>query len=118
VESLFSDPGRLADMASAARSLARPEAAAEIAREVLAACAEEPVAPSPWWGRRLHFVGIGGAGMSGLALVAARLGATVSGCDRAETPYMRELREAGIKPVVGHDAGHAAPDVEDRKSVV
>ena len=30
---------------------------------------------SPWTGRRLHFVGIGGAGMSGLAVVARRLGA-------------------------------------------
>ena len=38
----------------------------------------------PWSARRLHFVGIGGAGMSGLALVAAQLGAGVTGSDRAE----------------------------------
>ena len=37
----------------------------------------------PWAGRRLHFVGIGGAGMSGLALVAHALGAEVTGSDRA-----------------------------------
>ena len=36
----------------------------------------------PWSGRALHFVGIGGAGMSGLALVARSLGATVTGSDR------------------------------------
>ena len=40
-----------------------------------------------WAGRRLHFVGIGGAGMSGLALVAHALGAEVSGSDRAESAY-------------------------------
>ena len=61
----------------------------------------------PWEGRRLHFVGIGGAGMSGLALIAHGLGAQVSGCDRAETPYFAELRAAGIEPSIGHDAAHA-----------
>jgi UDP-N-acetylmuramate--alanine ligase len=55
-------------------------------------------------GRRLHFVGIGGAGMSGLALVCARLGATVSGSDRGDSSYMERLRRAGLDPVVGHDA--------------
>jgi UDP-N-acetylmuramate--alanine ligase len=50
--------------------------------------------------------------MSGLALVAARLGAEVSGCDRAESPYMRELREAGIEPSIGHDPAHAEPGLE------
>ena len=37
-----------------------------------------PTASTPWIGRRLHFVGMGGAGMSGLALVAHALGATVT----------------------------------------
>jgi UDP-N-acetylmuramate--alanine ligase len=60
----------------------------------------------------MHLVGIGGAGMSGLALIAAGLGAEVSGCDRAESPYMRELREAGIEPLIGHDPAHAEPGVE------
>jgi UDP-N-acetylmuramate--alanine ligase len=56
-----------------------------------------------WTGRRLHFVGIGGAGMSGLALVARALGADVSGSDRAESAYCERLREQGIEPVIGHD---------------
>jgi UDP-N-acetylmuramate--alanine ligase len=64
-------------------------------------------AERPWHGRTLHFVGIGGAGMSGLALIADALGAQVSGCDRAETPYFAELRAAGIEPSIGHDASHA-----------
>ena len=57
----------------------------------------------PFSGRRLHFVGIGGAGMSGLALVARALGAEVTGSDRAESSYSARLREAGIEPRVGHD---------------
>ncbi len=61
---------------------------------------------SGWAGRRLHFVGIGGAGMSGLALVCDELGAVVSGSDRADSSYMERLRVAGLDPVVGHDAGN------------
>jgi UDP-N-acetylmuramate--alanine ligase len=58
-----------------------------------------------WAGRRLHFIGIGGAGMSGLALVARALGAAVTGSDRAWSPYCDRLRAVGIEPVVGHAAG-------------
>jgi UDP-N-acetylmuramate--alanine ligase len=65
-----------------------------------------------WAGRRLHFVGIGGAGMSGLALVCARLGATVSGSDRADSSYMERLRAAGLAPVVGHDAANLPEGAE------
>lgn len=57
-----------------------------------------------WAGRELHFIAIGGAGMSGLALVAHRLGATVTGSDRAESTYLERLRAAGLEPRVGHDA--------------
>src|SRR4051794_41227980 len=69
---------------------------------------------TPRAGRRLHFVGIGGAGMSGLALVATALGATVSGSDRAESPYLERVRAAGIVPSIGHDAANvpAGDDVE------
>ncbi len=56
-----------------------------------------------WTGRELHFIAIGGAGMSGLALVCHRLGATVTGSDRAESSYLRRLRAAGLEPRVGHD---------------
>jgi UDP-N-acetylmuramate--alanine ligase len=58
----------------------------------------------PWEGRRLHLVGIGGAGMSGLALIAAQLGAEVSGSDRSVSPYAQALTAAGIRPSVGHSA--------------
>jgi UDP-N-acetylmuramate--alanine ligase len=65
-----------------------------------------------WSSRRLHFIGIGGAGMSGLALVCHQLGATVSGSDRADSSYMERLRAAGLEPVVGHDAAQVPDGAE------
>ncbi|HLI61629.1 MAG TPA: UDP-N-acetylmuramate--L-alanine ligase [Solirubrobacteraceae bacterium] len=67
---------------------------------------------TPWSGRALHFVGIGGAGMSGLALIAHRLGARVTGSDRVATPYMAELRALGIEPAIGHRAENVPPGAE------
>jgi UDP-N-acetylmuramate--alanine ligase len=63
-------------------------------------------------GRKLHFIAIGGAGMSGLALVCHRLGAEVSGSDRAESSYMERLRAAGLEPRLGHDRGQVPADAE------
>jgi len=63
-------------------------------------------------GRRFHFIAIGGAGMSGLALVARTLGAEVTGSDRAESSYLERLRAAGIEPQLGHDPAHVPPDAE------
>jgi len=65
-----------------------------------------------WAARRLHFVGIGGAGMSGLALVCRQLGATVTGSDRAESSYMERLRAAGLEPAIGHDAANLPDGAE------
>ncbi len=65
-----------------------------------------------WSGRSLHFVGIGGAGMSGLALIAHRLGAEVTGSDRSTSPYMEPLRALGIEPVIGHAAANVPPDAD------
>jgi UDP-N-acetylmuramate--alanine ligase len=50
--------------------------------------------------------------MSGLALVARRLGATVTGSDQAESSYCERLREAGIEPVIGHDAANVPEGAE------
>jgi UDP-N-acetylmuramate--alanine ligase len=57
-----------------------------------------------WNGRELHFIAIGGAGMSGLALICHRLGARVSGSDKAESTYLDRVRAAGIDARLGHDA--------------
>jgi UDP-N-acetylmuramate--alanine ligase len=67
---------------------------------------------SDWSSRGLHFIGIGGAGMSGLALVCAELGATVTGSDRSESSYMERLRAAGLDPAVGHDAANLPEGAE------
>jgi UDP-N-acetylmuramate--alanine ligase len=69
---------------------------------------------SAWSERRLHFVGLGGAGMSGLAIVARALGASVTGSDRADSPYLTRVREAGVEPVIGHAAANVpvGDDVE------
>src|SRR6476660_1150289 len=65
-----------------------------------------------WPDRKLHFIAIGGAGMSGLSLVCHRLGATVTGSDRAESSYMQRLRRAGLAPAVGHDAAQLPEGAE------
>jgi len=64
--------------------------------------------------RRIHFVGIGGAGMSGIAEVLANLGFTVSGSDLRESAVTEHLRTGGIRVAIGHDAGL----VEDADVVV
>src|ERR1700726_3999685 len=52
----------------------------------------------------IHFVGIGGIGMSGLAEVLANLGYHVQGSDVADSANVRRLRDKGIDVTVGHDA--------------
>jgi UDP-N-acetylmuramate--alanine ligase len=54
---------------------------------------------TPWSGRKLHFVGIGGVGMSGLAKVARILGAEVSGSDQATTGHAASNVPAGATVV-------------------
>ncbi|HWQ37086.1 MAG TPA: UDP-N-acetylmuramate--L-alanine ligase [Burkholderiales bacterium] len=58
--------------------------------------------------RRIHFVGIGGAGMSGIAEVLATLGYEVSGSDLAESAATRRLAALGVKVWIGHDAAQVA----------
>jgi UDP-N-acetylmuramate--alanine ligase len=66
----------------------------------------------PLEGRKLWFVGIGGAGMSALALVARAWGAEVGGSDRARSSYVERLEAAGIPVAVGHDAGNVPEAAE------
>jgi len=54
--------------------------------------------------RRIHMVGIGGAGMSGLARLAAQAGYTVSGTDRDDSAVLGALRDLGIAARAGHGA--------------
>jgi UDP-N-acetylmuramate--alanine ligase len=52
--------------------------------------------------RRVHFIGIGGVGMSGIAEVLHNLGYAVSGSDRANSPTTQRLQQLGIEVHVGH----------------
>ena len=51
-----------------------------------------------------HFIGVGGAGMSGLARVLHDRGATVTGSDLKASRYAKALEEAGVRIYIGHDA--------------
>ena len=57
--------------------------------------------------RPVHFVGIGGAGMSALALIACRRGVAVSGCD-ADPSGAADLAAMGVPIYQGHDPAHVA----------
>ncbi|MFG3260064.1 UDP-N-acetylmuramate--L-alanine ligase [Streptomyces sp. NPDC048172] len=59
---------------------------------------------------RPHFIGIGGAGMSGIAKILAQRGARVAGSDAKESATAAALRELGATVHIGHDAAHLAPD--------
>ena len=52
----------------------------------------------------IHFVGIGGIGMSGIAEVLVNLGYTVQGSDASDGGNVTRLREKGVKVTVGHKA--------------
>jgi UDP-N-acetylmuramate--alanine ligase len=54
----------------------------------------------------VHFVGIGGIGMSGIAEVMVNLGYAVQGSDQAEGGNVKRLREKGVNIVIGHAAGN------------
>src|SRR5881396_942049 len=56
--------------------------------------------------RRVHFIGIGGIGMSGIAELLANLGYAVSGSDEKRSPITDRLATLGISIAVGHDAAH------------
>jgi UDP-N-acetylmuramate--alanine ligase len=56
----------------------------------------------------VHFIGIGGIGMSGIAEVMLNLGYTVQGSDQAESANVKRLRDKGIKVAIGHAADNLA----------
>ena len=67
----------------------------------------------------VHFVGIGGSGVSGLALMAKSLGYSVSGCDEKLSPYFKMVKEQGVKCFSGHSPDHLeGVDIVVRSSAV
>ena len=59
-----------------------------------------------WAGKRIHFIGIGGAGMSGLARISLSLGLKVSGSDSKDSSVVLALRALGADVFVGHQSSH------------
>jgi len=69
--------------------------------------------------QRVHFIGIGGAGMSGIAEVLANLGYQVSGSDRQPSVVTRRLQDLGVAVSIGHEASLVAGcDVVVRSTAV
>ena len=58
--------------------------------------------------QHIHFVGVGGSGMSGIAEILHNLGYTISGSDLADSATLRRLASLGIQTHLGHDAAHVA----------
>lgn len=58
--------------------------------------------------RHIHFVGVGGSGMSGIAEVLCNLGYTISGSDLADSATLKRLATLGIRTYVGHAPDHVA----------
>ena len=56
--------------------------------------------------KKIHLMGIGGAGMSGLAILLDQIGANVSGCDIFHTSYLEALKKKKIAVEMGHEAAH------------
>src|SRR5712691_6446831 len=62
--------------------------------------------------RRVHIVGVAGAGMSAIALVLARMGHAVSGSDIKSAAVLERLAAAGVDVYVGNRAEHVPPDAD------
>ncbi len=62
--------------------------------------------------KKIHFVGIGGAGMSPLARILIDLGYEVSGSDRADSPTVRTLKGRGANVFIGHDESNINKDLD------
>ncbi len=58
--------------------------------------------------KHIHFVGVGGSGMSGIAEVLCNLGYTISGSDLADSATLKRLATLGVTTYVGHAAEHVA----------
>jgi len=58
--------------------------------------------------KHIHFVGVGGAGMSGIAEILHNLGYAVSGSDQADSATARRLAALGVHVAIGHDAANIA----------
>eukprot|EP01035_Chromulina_nebulosa_P008795 gene8795-11895_t len=94
----MAEPDRLAGIAAAARQTGKPDAAKALADLV------EAIAAGQTSIGLVHFIGIGGIGMSGIAEVLHNLGHRVQGSDQADSANVQRLRAKGIEVHIGHNA--------------
>ena len=113
---LLTDPAALAGYARHAAAAGAPDADERLADIVLSVAAVSAADVAAWTDPvpslaelgAVHFVGIGGAGMSGIARILLARGVRVSGSDRRDTPTLLALRALGARVDVGHDPAHLA----------
>ncbi|MBC3982237.1 UDP-N-acetylmuramate--L-alanine ligase [Streptomyces sp. AC536] len=101
-------PAGLGSENAARREAAAPAATATASTGTATAAVAAPATGDAL--ARPHFIGIGGAGMSGIARILAMRGAQVAGSDARESATARSLRALGATVHVGHAAEHLAPD--------
>ena len=63
-------------------------------------------------GRHIHFIGVGGVGMSGLATILLQRGVGVSGSDAAASPVLERLERLGAKIATGHAVANVPPETD------
>ena len=103
VKKLLTDLGRLAKMASQAKSLAKLDAAEKIAGEIM----------SSKFNQFIHFIGIGGIGISGLAKIYLEQGHKISGSDLVYSDITQDLEKRGAKIKIGeHKKENLAKDAD------
>ena len=102
-------PAQLEAAGKAARASGHADADERLARLVLDVV-EATAVSAPVLGERVHLIGIGGAGMSGIARILLARGVAVSGSDAKDSRAVLALRALGARVDVGHDAAHLPPD--------
>ncbi len=112
VTELMGDRGRLESMGSAARALGRIHDGSLLTRAIerVGSLSTHVDLSTP---RRVHVVGVGGPGMSSLAVALLEAGHDVSGSDLVDSEVVAQLKDRGVKINVGHD-----PQVVDGVDVV
>ena len=114
---LLNNPKKLPEMGKAARTVSQPEATKSIRaalRELVHAKTWSVSCAAPVYFSIIHFTGIGGIGMSGIAEILCELGYQVQGSDLSENANVKRLRAKGVKVMTPQ----AASNVENAAIVV
>ena len=113
--SLLDQPARLAELAARAKSLARPDAVRDIVEFDRAGGTTMMITFHKF--QRIHMVGIGGIGMSGIAEVLLTLGYAVSGSDAKSSAITERLQNLGAEIHEGHRAENVAGRARRRRQL-